>query len=57
MIINENKSIIENIARQKAKRKAIPKTYMQLQYERSEAQQNKVKNHNEQMLKKLKEQK
>lgn len=57
MIINENKSIIENIAKQKAKRQAIPKTYMQLQYERADAEANKIKNHNERMLKKLKEQK
>ena len=57
MIINENKSIIENIAKQKAKRQAIPKTYMQLQYERANAEANKIKNHNERMLKKMKEQK
>ena len=53
MIVNPNKSILENIAKQKAKRASIPKTYMQKQYERAEAQQNKVKNHNEKLLKNL----
>ena len=53
MIVNPNKSILENIAKQKAKRASIPKTYMQKQYERAEVQKNKVKNHNEKLLKNL----
>lgn len=57
MIINEHKSIEENIAKQKKKRASIPKTYMQKQYERAEAKANAIKNHNEKLLKHLKEQK
>ena len=53
MIVNPNKSILENIAKQKAKRASIPKTYMQKQYERADAEASKIKNHNEQLLKNL----
>tara|TARA_R110002012_G_scaffold254757_1_gene433852 strand:- start:236 stop:412 length:177 start_codon:yes stop_codon:yes gene_type:complete len=56
LIINEHKSIAENIAKQKKKRASIPKTYMQKQYERAEAKANAIKNHNEKLLKHLKEQ-
>jgi hypothetical protein len=52
--VNPNKSILKNIAKQKAKRASIPKTYMQKQYERADAEASKIKNHNEQLLKNLK---
>ena len=53
MIVNPNKNILENIAKQKAKRASIPKTYMQKQYERADDEASKIKNHNEKLLKNL----
>ena len=54
MIVNENTDVIAELKKRKARRDKIPKTYTQLQYERAEAKQNKIKNHNEKLLKNLK---
>ena len=53
MILNENTDVIAELKKRKARRAKIPKTYTQLQYERAEAKQNKIKNHNEKLLKNL----
>ncbi|MBT3940067.1 MAG: hypothetical protein HOF44_10205 [Pelagibacterales bacterium] len=53
MIVNENTDVIAELKKRKARRDKIPKTYTQLQYERAEAKQNKIKNHNEKLLKNL----
>ena len=45
MIVNENTDVIAELKKRKARRDKIPKTYTQLQYERAEAKQNKIKNH------------
>jgi len=55
MIINEHKDALQELKKRKAKRAKVPKTYMQKQYARANAEQNKIKNHNELMLKQLKE--
>ena len=57
MIINEHKDALQELKKRKARRAKVPKTYMQLQYARAEAEANKIKNHNERMLKQLKEKK
>jgi len=46
--------VIAELKKRKARRDKMPKTYTQLQYERAEAKQNKIKNHNEKLLKNLK---
>ena len=53
MILNENTDVIAELKKRKARRDKMPKTYTQLQYERAEAKQNKIKNHNEKLLKNL----
>ena len=55
MIINEHKDALQELKKRKAKRAKVPKTYMQNQYARAEAKQNHIKNHNELMLKQLKD--
>ena len=55
MIVNNNKDTIEELKKIRARRKARPKTYMEKQYERAEEKANKIKNHNEKLLKHLKE--
>jgi len=55
MIINEHKDALQELKKRKARRAKVPKTYMQMQYERADVEQNKIKNHNELMLKQLKE--
>ena len=55
MIVNNNRDAIADLKKIKARRKAIPKTYMQKQYAKAEAEQNKIKNHNEKILKQMKE--
>jgi len=54
LILNENTDVIAELKKRKARRAKIPKTYTHLQYERAEAKQNKIKNHNEKLLKNLK---
>jgi hypothetical protein len=53
LILNENTDVIAELKKRKARRDKMPKTYTQLQYERAEAKQNKIKNHNEKLLKNL----
>ena len=55
MIFNNNKDTIAELKKHRARRNALPKNYMQKQYERAEEAQNKIKIHNELMLKKMKE--
>jgi hypothetical protein len=55
MIINQSKDTLTELKKRKARRDALPKTYMQKQYARAEAKQNNIKKHNEFMLKQLKE--
>lgn len=55
MILNENTDVIAELKKRKARRAKMPKTYTQLQYERAEAKQNKIKNHNERQLQLMKE--
>ena len=55
MIINENTDVLTELKKRKARRAKIPKTYTQIQYERAEARQNKIKNHNERQLQLMKE--
>ncbi len=57
MIINENKDAVKELKKRREARAKVPMTYMQKQYARANAKSNKIKNHNEQMLKKLKENK
>tara|TARA_R110002051_G_scaffold319419_1_gene403453 strand:- start:131 stop:304 length:174 start_codon:yes stop_codon:yes gene_type:complete len=57
MIINPNKNPLEEQKRIKALKAKRPLTYMEAQYARAEAEANKIKNHNEQMLKQMKEKK
>ena len=47
--------MIAELKKRKARRAKIPKTYTHLQYERAEAKQNKIKNHNERQLQLMKE--
>ncbi len=55
MIINQSKDTLTELKKRKARRNSIPMTYMQKQYARAEAKQNKIKKHNELMLQQLKE--
>ena len=57
MIINENKDAVKELKNRREARAKVPMTYMQKQYARANAKSNKIKNHNEQMLKQLKENK
>ena len=57
MIFNESKDPIAELKKRRARRAKVPQTYMQKQYARANAKSNKIKNHNELMLKKLKENK
>tara|TARA_R110000744_G_scaffold57199_1_gene120314 strand:- start:1024 stop:1197 length:174 start_codon:yes stop_codon:yes gene_type:complete len=57
MIINENKDAVKELKKRREARAKVPMTYMQKQYARANAKSNKIKNHNEQMLKQLKENK
>ena len=57
MIINPNKNPLEEQKRIKALKAKRPLTYMEAQYARAEAEANKIKNHNERMLKQMKEKK
>ena len=57
MIINENKDAVKELKKRREARAKVPMTYMQKQYARANAKANKIKNHNEQMLKQLKENK
>jgi len=56
LILNENTDVIAELKKRKARRAKMPKTYTQLQYERAEAKQKKIKNHNERQLQLMKEQ-
>lgn len=55
MISNEHKDTLEELKKIRARKKARPKTYMEKQYERAEAKANAIKNHNEKILKQMKE--
>jgi len=55
LIINENKDAVKELKKRREERSKRPMTYMEKQYARANAKANKIKNHNEQMLKKLKE--
>jgi hypothetical protein len=55
MINNEHKDTLEELKKIRARRKARPMTYMEKQYARAEEKANKIKNHNEKLLKHLKE--
>ena len=55
MIINKHRDALSELKRIKSRRAKIPKTYTQIQYERAEAKQNKIKNHNERQLQLMKE--
>ena len=55
MISNEHKDTLEELKKIRARRKARPMTYMEKQYARAEAKANAIKNHNEKLLKHLKE--
>jgi len=55
MILNNNRDTIEELKKIRARKKARPKTYMEKQYERAEAKANAIKNHNEKILKQMKE--
>ena len=57
MIINENKDAVKELKKRREEREKRPMTYMEKQYARANAKANKIKNHNEQMLKQLKENK
>tara|TARA_R110000796_G_scaffold45977_1_gene111192 strand:- start:354 stop:527 length:174 start_codon:yes stop_codon:yes gene_type:complete len=57
MIINENKDAVKELKKRREARAKVPMTYMQKQYARANAKSNKIKNHNERMLKQLKENK
>ena len=57
MIINENKDAVKELKKRREERSKRPMTYMQKQYARVNAKSNKIKNHNEKMLKQLKENK
>ena len=57
MIINENKDAVKELKKRREERAKRPMTYMEKQYARANAKSNKIKNHNELMLKKLKENK
>jgi tRNA A37 threonylcarbamoyladenosine synthetase subunit TsaC/SUA5/YrdC len=55
MIINNNRDAIADLKKIRARRKARPMTYMEKQYARAEEKANKIKNHNEKLLKQMKE--
>ena len=57
MIINENKDAVKELKKRREARAKVPMTYMQKQYARANAKSNKIKNHNERMLKQHKENK
>tara|TARA_R110000824_G_scaffold13670_1_gene59193 strand:- start:2126 stop:2299 length:174 start_codon:yes stop_codon:yes gene_type:complete len=57
MIINENKDAVKELKKRREERSKRPMTYMENQYARANAKANKIKNHNELMLKQLKENK
>ena len=50
MIINPNKNQEAQSKIERARRQAVKKTYMQKQYERAEQEADKIKNHNEKIL-------
>lgn len=55
MIINNNRDAMADLKKIRARRKARPMTYMEKQYARAEEKANKIKNHNEKLLKQMKE--
>tara|TARA_R110000824_G_scaffold357295_1_gene544721 strand:+ start:311 stop:490 length:180 start_codon:yes stop_codon:yes gene_type:complete len=55
LIINENKDAVKELKKRREERAKRPMTYMEKQYARANAKANKIKNHNELMLKQLKE--
>tara|TARA_R110000737_G_scaffold349752_1_gene386762 strand:- start:1092 stop:1265 length:174 start_codon:yes stop_codon:yes gene_type:complete len=57
MINNENQDPLEQLKKRRDAKLKRPMTYMEKQYATANAKSNKIKNHNEQMLKQLKENK
>ena len=57
MINNEHKDALEQLKKRRAAKLKRPMTYMEKQYARANAKANAIKNHNERMLKQLKENK
>tara|TARA_R100001369_G_scaffold76579_1_gene105742 strand:+ start:246 stop:419 length:174 start_codon:yes stop_codon:yes gene_type:complete len=57
MINNENQDPLEQLKKRRDAKLKRPMTYMEKQYATANAKSNKIKNHNELMLKQLKENK
>ena len=57
MINNEHKDALEQLKKRRAAKLKRPMTYMENQYARANAKANAIKNHNEKLIKQLKENK